>query len=173
LDHHTSHPPHARDPQAQEVVSRGTWYTGRVGTMRPQGSHSGRAVTSRLALARVHFLQEQATGSPCTAHDAVIFIGDPIISTYRCLPGRAVLWPQEHIWAACAGVHPADAAQVREGALAGVCIGGQESGAVAACTGVTCRGDCGGWCSPQGPSNFLKMCSWRAQAWRSSWHSLG
>jgi hypothetical protein len=95
----------------------GTATAGQAYSIELAGLH---ALVSRLALARVHFLQEQATGSPCTAHDAVIFIGDPIISTYRCLPGRAVLWPQEHIWAACAGVHPADAAQVREGALAGV-----------------------------------------------------
>lgn len=76
--------------------------------------------TSRQALARAHFLEEEASCSPCSAHDAVVIVGDPIVPTHRCLPGRAALWPQQHLWVPCTWVHTADSAQVVEGALAGV-----------------------------------------------------
>lgn len=54
------------------------------------------ALVSSLALTRAHFLEKQATGCTYTAHDTVIFIGDPIISADRYVLGRAVLRPQKH-----------------------------------------------------------------------------
>lgn len=82
--------------------------------------------TLRLALARAHFLQEEASGSPCSAHDAVIIVSNPVVPTHGCPTGRAALWSQEHLWLPRAWVHTAGTAQVTEGALAGVW--GQEDG---------------------------------------------
>lgn len=71
-----------------------------------------RALVSSLALTRAHFLEKQATGCTYTAHDTVVFIGDPIISTDRCVLGGAVLRPQKHFWVPCTWVHPANMIQV-------------------------------------------------------------
>lgn len=79
-----------------------------------------RALVSRLALARAHFLQEDALSSPCSAHDAVIIVSNPVVPTHRCPTGRAALWSQEHLRPPRAWVHTAGTAQVTEEALAGV-----------------------------------------------------
>lgn len=106
---------------------------GKVGTSRALGhaeSQEGalpqEPPTSRLALARAHFLEEEASSSPCSAHDAVIIVGNPIVPTHRCPTRRAALWSQEHLRLPRARVHTAGMAQVTEGALAGVW--GQEDG---------------------------------------------
>lgn len=96
--------------RAPDMVSRDMEYAGVSpneaqwqGWISPLGAR-----TSSLALARAYFLEEQATGCTNTAHDTVIFIGDSIISTDRCVLGRAVLWPQKHLWEPCTWVHTAD-----------------------------------------------------------------
>lgn len=71
-----------------------------------------RALVSSLALTRANFLEKQATGCTYTAHDTVVFIGDPIISTDGCVLGRAVLRPQKHFWVPCTWVHTANVVQV-------------------------------------------------------------
>lgn len=71
-----------------------------------------RALVSSLALTRAYFLEKQATGCTYTAHDTVVFIGDPIVSTDRCVLGRAVLRPQKHFWVPCTWVHTANVVQV-------------------------------------------------------------
>lgn len=140
---------------------------------RRQGTRGvqGRQPTSRLALARAHFLEEQAPGSPGAAHDAVICIGDPVIPAHRHVPGRAALRGQEHLRSPSARVHAADAASVSRGSLAGVW--GQMGRSQGCCLHVRGEEPHMGGHSPQGPSNFLKMFSWRAHARRSSWHSPG
>ena len=91
--------------------------------------------TLRLALARAHFLEEEASDGPGSAHDTVVTVGNPIIPTHGRLPRRAALWPQEHLGAPRAWVHTADAAQVVEGALAGVWgREGEGQGTAAVCT---------------------------------------
>ena len=127
--------------------------------------------TSRMALSRAHFLEEDATGGSCAAHDAVAVVGDSIVPTHGRLPEWAALWPEQHLGPPCSRVHSADAARVAEHTLAGVWGGRAE---VRVCGQAHAqRPHKGRHSSPQGPSNFLKMFSWRAQAWRRSWHSLG
>lgn len=100
--------------------------TGRAG---PPSPPLPQPPTSRLALARAHFLEEEAAGSPRAVHDTVVVVGDPIVSAHGRLPRRTTLWPKEHLRAPCAWVHAAEAAWVAEGALAGVWgAGGQRSG---------------------------------------------
>lgn len=90
------------------------------------GALPGEPPTSRLALSGAHFLEEDAAGGPCAAHDALAVVGDPVVPTHRRLPGRAALRPEQHLRPPGSRVHAADAARVAEGTLAGVCGGRAE-----------------------------------------------
>lgn len=66
----------------------GDTVTGAVGTATARQAHSIelarlRALILRLTLARTHFLEEQTPDDPSAAHDAVIFVSDPIIPAHK------------------------------------------------------------------------------------------
>lgn len=58
-----------------------------VGTLcAGEGGHTQQGTwelhTSRLTLARAHFLEKQAPDCPTAAHDAVIFVSDPVVPAH-------------------------------------------------------------------------------------------